>query len=229
MSHETSDPQPSAGRPPGAGRWLLIAVAAVAIAAVAFAIGRFTAFGASAAPVFPSTVSAEAGFARDMQIHHAQAVEMSMEIFGKTEDTELRTLAHDIATAQSGQRGEMYGWLVQWGLPQTGEPLMTWMQDSPEHAHDAGTAATEEELYAEMGMATPEQLSQLASATGTEADCLYLELMIRHHQGAIPMAEAILELGEEPRVLAVAEGMVGSQTSEIEAMQAMQSRLGCSG
>ena len=55
-----------------------------------------------------------------MQVHHAQAIEMAMEIYRKTDDDELRVLAYDIATGQAGQRGEMYDWLVQWGLPQSG-------------------------------------------------------------------------------------------------------------
>ena len=63
-----------------APRWLLVTLAVVAAAAVAFAIGRFTAFGATATPQTPGTYSADAGFARDMQLHHAQAVDMAMEI-----------------------------------------------------------------------------------------------------------------------------------------------------
>jgi uncharacterized protein (DUF305 family) len=209
-----------------ATRWIVVALVAVAIAAVAFAVGRFSAFGASAAPVRPSTVSAEAGFARDMQVHHEQAVRMAMEIYRKTADPELRILAHDMATAQAGQRGEMYGWLVEWGLPQAGGPLMEWMSDDSGHQHDTD-AASEDELRAEMGMTTDAQLAELEAASGTEADCLFLELMVRHHQGAIPMAEAVIDLGEEPRVLTVAEGMIASQSSEIDAMRSMQARLGC--
>jgi uncharacterized protein (DUF305 family) len=219
---EPLEPAPSPSR-----RWVLIALAVLAAAAVAFAIGRFTAFGASAAPVYPSTVSAEAGFARDMQVHHTQAIEMAMEIYRKTDDPELRILAHDIATAQAGQRGEMYGWLVQWGLPQSGGPLMQWMSASDEHGH-GGAAQTDAQLRDEMGMATDAQLAELADATGPAADCQFLALMIRHHQGAIPMAEAVIELGSEPRVLAVAQSMVEGQTAEIAAMQSMQTRLGCS-
>ncbi|MGU7875757.1 hypothetical protein, partial [Escherichia coli] len=62
-----SDDAPAA-RP--ATRRIVVAVAVIALLAVAFAIGRFTAFGASAAPATPSDASADAGFARDMQVHH---------------------------------------------------------------------------------------------------------------------------------------------------------------
>ena len=64
-----------------------------------------------------------------MQVHHAQAIEMAMEIYRKTDDEELRVLSYDIATGQAGQRGEMFDWLVQWGLPQSGGPMMAWMAD----------------------------------------------------------------------------------------------------
>ncbi|HEX5857018.1 MAG TPA: DUF305 domain-containing protein [Microbacterium sp.] len=210
-------------------RWLLIGLAIVAVAALAFAIGRFSAFGASAAPVMPATDSAEAGFARDMQVHHGQAVEMAMTIYEKTEDEGIRTLAYDMATAQAGQAGEMYGWLVQWGLSQSGGPLMGWMADaSGSHdGHDAGPSATDAELRAAMGMAGPDELAALDAATGTEADCMFLELMIRHHEGAIEMVDAILERGDEPRVLAVARSMASVQQGEIDAMVSAQQRLGC--
>ncbi len=218
-----SDGDPTATRRPAS--WLIVLVAVVAAAAVAFAIGRFSAFGASAAPIFPDTASADAGFARDMQVHHAQAVEMAMEIYRKTDDEQLRTLAYDMATAQAGQRGEMYGWLVQWGLLQAGGPLMAWMAASDAHGH--GEAASEEELRAEMGMATPAQLAELADLEGSAADCLFLDLMIRHHEGAIPMAQAVIELGADPRVRVVADGMIAAQSAEIDAMQSISARLSC--
>ncbi|MFE7844061.1 DUF305 domain-containing protein [Microbacterium sp. NPDC057407] len=221
-----SDEAPS-GR---SSRWLVVVVALVLIAALAFAIGRFSTFGASASAAAPGTSSPEAGFSRDMQVHHAQAIEMAMEIYRKTDDPELRVLAYDIATGQAGQRGEMYDWLVQWGLPQSGGQTMAWMSAS-EAGHDhAGTAdqpLTDDEVREAMGMASAAEMNELASATGQEADCLFLELMIRHHQGAIPMAEALLELGTDPRALEVAQAIKGGQTAEIDAMESIAARLGC--
>ncbi len=222
-----SDDAPAAWAPP---RWLLIVLACLAIGGLAFAIGRFSTFGASTPT--PSTDSAEAGFSRDMQVHHAQAIAMAMEIYRKTDDEELRVLSYDIATGQAGQRGEMFDWLVQWGLPQAGGPMMAWMSSSEAgHAHGAGPGAelTDDEAREAMGMATDAELSALADASGQEADCLFLELMIRHHEGAVPMAAAVIELGSESRVLRVAESIRAGQTAEIEAMQAMRERLGCGG
>ena len=84
-----------------------------------------------------------------------------------------------------------------------------------------------DEAHAAMGMASADELTALQDATGQEADCLFLELMIRHHEGAIPMTEALLELGSDPRALQVAQAMKDGQTAEIDAMQSMQARLGC--
>ncbi len=216
-----------AARRPGGLRWWAVLLIVVAVAGVTFAIGRFTAFGTS--PVTPGTTSPEAGFARDMQVHHTQAIEMAMTIYRKTEDDDVRTLSYDIATAQAGQRGEFFDWLVQWGLPQAStQPLMTWMADDPEHGHGAAAEPqTDQELRDEMGMATDEQLAQLDAATGTAADCLFLDLMIRHHQGAIPMGEALARLGTDARAVQVGTGVVQAQTAEIDIMRSIQQRLGC--
>ncbi|MGZ0712955.1 DUF305 domain-containing protein (plasmid) [Coraliomargarita sp. W4R53] len=211
-------------------RWWMIVLAVLGIAALAFAIGRFSTFATSSASSYPTTSSPEAGFSRDMQVHHSQAIEMAMEIYRKTDDEELRVLSYDIATGQAGQRGEMYDWLVQWGLNQSGGPMMAWMATS-EAGHDHGVPAneplTDAEAEAVMGMASNAELDALATATGHEADCLFLELMIRHHDGAIPMAEAVIELGTQPRVLEVASSIVAGQTAEIDAMESIQTRIGC--
>ncbi len=210
-------------------RWWAVLLIVLAVAGSAFAVGRFSAFGTS--PSVPGGSSPEAGFARDMQVHHTQAIEMAMTIYRKTEDEGIRTLAFDIATAQAGQRGEFYDWLVQWGLPQgSTAPLMQWMVGHP--AHDHGTASaqpSDEELRAEMGMATPAQLAQLDAETGVAADCTFLDLMIRHHQGAIPMAQALVDLGSDPRAVQVAGGVIETQSAEIDLMRSIQQRLGCGG
>lgn len=223
---EGTDTAPASRPLPG---WAVVAIVAVLIGALAFAIGRFTAFGATTVPSTPSTTSADAGFARDMQEHHAQAVTMAMEIYRKTEDPELRVLAYDIATGQAAQRGEMFDWLVQWGLPQARSgPAMAWMTDSGAgHDHGGTAPATDAEAHAAMGMASDAELAALAQATGPEADCLFLSLMIRHHEGAVPMAQAAVDLAEDARVVSFAQAVVAGQSAEIDRMQSMQVRLAC--
>lgn len=208
--------------------WWVVLLVVIAIAAVAFALGRLSTFGVGSTT--PGDASSEAGFARDMQVHHAQAIDMAMTIYRATEDEDLRVLSYDIATGQSAQRGEMFDWLVQWGLPQAGGSPMAWMSES-DAGHDHGVVAddpmTDEEIGVAMGMATAAELIALEEATGQVADCLFLELMIRHHEGAIPMTDAVLELGSEPRTLTVASAMGAAQLFELDAMQSIQARLAC--
>lgn len=237
MSDERSDriapvePTAAADAPAGAGAaglprggWAVLAVAVVLIAALAFAVGRFTTFGGPAGPN-----AADIGFARDMQEHHAQAVEIAMIEHAATTNDDLRFTSYDIATGQSAQNGEMYGWLVEWGVPPYGsEPLMAWMDGSPGHRHDLGESPSDEELRAEMGMATDAQLAELRASAGTrDGDCLFVSLMTEHHRGALDMTAAILDLGSDERVHRVAGAMSETQSREIEALETIGSRLGC--
>src|SRR6187397_1672480 len=99
---------------------------------------------------------------------------------------------------------------------------MAWMaENADEHGghggHGAsGTPMTDDEMRAAMGMASDAELDDLRAAEGAAADCLFLELMIRHHEGALPMADAVLELGSMPRVLSVAGSIKQAQTAEVD-------------
>ena len=154
----------------------------------------------------PSADSVDVGFARDMSVHHEQAVQMASLIYDRTEDEAVRSMAYDILTTQQGQIGIMSGWLDAWGLPWTSSgPQMAWM----------GTPLT----GLMPGMATAEQLNQLRAATGPEADILFLEMMIPHHEAAISMAEQALEESDRPEIRTLAEAIISSQTAEIEEMR----------
>ena len=163
----------------------------------------------------PSDFGADAGFARDMQTHHAQAVEMAFLVRDRTDDEELRTVAYDIITSQQQQAGQMYGWLVQWGLDQTGSrPPMAWVggEHAAAHARPDGTMP---------GMATPAQLAELKAATGVEAERIFLRLMIAHHAGGVAMAQAAQDDARTPEVRTLAGAIAAAQTSEIQLLQQM--------
>ncbi|QDY80839.1 DUF305 domain-containing protein [Streptomyces qinzhouensis] len=171
------------------------------------------------APRSPATDSADAGFARDMSVHHQQAVEMSFIVRDRTENEEVRRLAYDIINTQANQRGMMQGWLDQWGLAQIApdrEP-MAWMAGSAAHA---GHSAKAEDVRMP-GMATPEQLERLESLSGKEAEIAYFQLMIAHHKGGVDMAKGCVELCSPGVERQLAEGMVQGQRSEIDLMTGM--------
>jgi uncharacterized protein (DUF305 family) len=156
----------------------------------------------------PGEGSAEAGFARDMMIHHAQAVQMAEVVRDRTESDNVRLLATDISLGQQAQIGIMQGWLGAWGLPITGEePAMAWTG----HPMDGLMP----------GMATPEKIGRLSKLPPDRADALFLRLMIAHHEAAIPMAGAILKRTDEPEVKQLAGSIEQAQRAEIENMKAM--------
>jgi len=204
--------------------------AVAAIIAVALLVAGAFALGRLSAPVSsnPSTTSAEAGFARDMRVHHAQAVDMSMIVRDETDDPEIRLLAYDIAMTQQSQAGQMLGWLAEWRLPTTSpEPQMTWMTRPPltgTDAHSHGTMSAHTAGDPMPGLATNEQMTKLKSLTGVEAERYFLTLMIAHHKGGIEMAEAVLDRSTERVVTQLATGIVKSQSAELELMQNLLSQ-----
>lgn len=168
----------------------------------------------------PGDDSVEAGFARDMSEHHAQAVEMSLEVLRTTQDEGVRALATDIASTQGNQQGQMEGWIRQWGLPMARPgDRMDWMDsmDHSMHMVDGAPMA---------GMANPEQMESLRGAEGEAADVLYLQLMTTHHIAGVEMAQAALDEGVDGEVSRLAAAMVNGQESEIDLMHGMLEALG---
>ncbi|MFF8928742.1 DUF305 domain-containing protein [Streptomyces longwoodensis] len=167
----------------------------------------------------PSADSADAGFARDMAVHHQQAVEMSYVVRDRTTDADVRRLAYDIAQTQANQRGMLLGWLDLWGLPKVSpKPPMTWMGMGRMPAGEDGALMP--------GMATDTEMRKLGSLNGRQAEVFYLQLMTAHHKGGIHMAEgcaARCTVGAEKRL---AQGMVDAQQSEIDLMAGMLKERG---
>jgi uncharacterized protein (DUF305 family) len=76
------------------------------------------------------------------------------------------------------------------------------------------------------GMASPEDLNELQKASAEEADVLFLQLMIPHHEAAVPMAEAVLEETDREEVERLAGAIAASQQSEIQLMQGLLNQRG---
>lgn len=198
-------------------RSLLLPVAAAVVVVVAIVLLLVN----LARPGTPGDLSPEAGFARDMGVHHAQAVEMSFAVRDESTDDKVRTLAYDIITTQSAQRGMFIGWLQQWDLSQASSVKpMTWMAG---HGHAAAAGVTPGVMP---GMATAEEMKRLADAKGQAAEVLFLQLMIRHHEGGVEMAKGALELAERPEVRNIAQHIVDGQTAEIDLMKEMLATRG---
>ncbi|MFF9313378.1 DUF305 domain-containing protein [Streptomyces sp. NPDC014748] len=173
---------------------------------------------ASAVPV-PAAESADAGFARDMAVHHQQAVEMSYIVRDRTRDTEVRRLAYDIAQTQANQRGMLLGWMDLWELPKvSAEPPMTWM--------GMGDAAAGKDGALMPGMATNAQLKKLGRLSGRQAEIYYLQLMTAHHKGGLHMAQGCVARCTVAAEKRLAQSMVDGQQSELRLMAGMLKERG---
>lgn len=183
------------------------------VVAIVVAVGATWAVSRSPSPG-PSSVAV--GFAQDMSVHHAQAVEMAGLVLQRTEDDAVQTLARDIMLTQQGQIGQMHGWLDLWDQPKTTVgPRMVWMT-SDGMGMDGRMP----------GMAAPEDIAGLRSLQGQEAERLFLQLMIEHHRAGVDMARAAVASTTVPDVRRLARTMVTGQETEIEAMAGMLDERG---
>ena len=197
-SFDTELPDDTPATPPY--RRALLALLAVLLLAAA-ALGGYR-LGRAAGPAADSV---DVGFARDMSLHHEQAVQMAALVYDRSDDPTIRSLAFDILTTQQGQIGIMSGWLDAWGRPWTSAgPRMAWMGMPTEGLMP--------------GMATAEQLDALRAADGEAADVLFLQLMIPHHQGGVAMAEEAATRAGQEQVRLLATSMVEAQSLEVAYM-----------
>ncbi|WP_371538607.1 MULTISPECIES: DUF305 domain-containing protein [unclassified Streptomyces] len=195
----------------------------VAAATMAFTTGHDPHAGHTGAGAArtPTAGSADAGFARDMSVHHQQAVEMSFIVRDRTDNADVRRLAYDIANTQANQRGMMTGWLNLWGLPVSDADRlpMQWMGMGQEPPTDGALMP---------GMATTAQLSALRKLSGRKAEIRYLQLMTAHHKGGIHMAEGCVQLCKVGTEKKLAQGMVAAQQSEVQLMADLLKERGAS-
>lgn len=169
--------------------------------------------GSAAAPSFSPTASpADTRFFQEMIVHHAQALVMVESVLPDLTDSEVGALASRIRDEQRPEIDAMASWLEGRG------------QDVPPEA--TNPRLTDHGTHAMPGMATREEMSRLAAATGPEADRLFLTLMVRHHEGAIDMVEKRGASGSDPRVEETADDIAVTQTKQIAQMRAMLARLG---
>ena len=156
---------------------------------------------------------ADARFMRMMIPHHAQAVDMVALVEERTSNEDILALAGRIAAGQDDEIAFMREWLTSRG-------------QSTQMEHKAGMSHAEH--MAAMGMATPEQMARLASLTGTEFDALFLQLMTRHHAGAIDMVDDLLAqpgTAYDPVMFEFVNDIKTEQQDEIDRMNAVAAAL----
>ncbi len=155
----------------------------------------------------------DVSFMQNMIPHHAQAVEMVALVKDRTNMKELLDIAGRIDASQADEIKFMKDWLEE-----RGEPLMD-MSDHHGGHHGHHMMA---------GMATPQQMKALAAATSTDFDRMFLQLMIKHHEGAIKMVEDLTDQpgsAYDPVLFEFISDIKTDQTDEIERMNAMLGSL----
>lgn len=138
-------------------------------------------------------------FVAMMTPHHQQAVDMSKIILAADgTSTATDDLADRIKVGQQQEIDTMVGWAEAWEQ----HDLMA--QHAPHIAN---------------GMITPEQMDQLDSLDGDEADTRFLQLMHFHHEGAIAMTQGQIDNGSYQPLVELAQQMVDIQTAEMHEME----------
>ncbi len=179
-------------------RRIALAVAATALLA---ACGK-AADNNSGAPANPPPNQADVAFVQGMIPHHQQAIEMAGLIDGRTDRPELTKLAKDVTTTQGAEISRMQGWLRAWGRPASGMGEM-----------DHGASP----MPGRMGQA---EMDELMGLKGTRFDLAFVDMMTRHHQGAIEMATTELGAGSLGEVKELAQQIITAQQREIQQMAA---------
>ncbi|GAB2637217.1 DUF305 domain-containing protein [Kribbella swartbergensis] len=168
---------------------------------------------ATAAPSSSATPAgefndADVTFASQMIPHHQQAVQMASMAGYQATTPEVKQLATAIKAAQDPEIKLMSGWLTAWGKP----------VPSPQHGGHHGA----DEMP---GMMTEDELSELGRAKGSMFDRMWLQMMIKHHQGAVTMAKTEQTAGKDPAAVALAKKIEADQNREIATMKRLLGRL----
>lgn len=148
---------------------------------------------------------ADIEFATQMIPHHQQAVEMSELAETRAKSETVVDLAARIKGAQDPEIKQLTAMLERWG------------EDAPD-AHSGGHGSGEHGMP---GMMAEGEMTAMEKASGSEFDKLYLEMMIRHHEGAIEMAEKELADGSDAEAKKLAEKIKSVQQDEIDEMNAL--------
>lgn len=135
-------------------------------------------------------ITDEKVFIQEMIPHHQEAIDTSIIVLAQTQDPELKKFTQDVIDAQSKEVTQMKGWLKSW----FNEEYVTNSKYMP-------------------------MMGDLNKFEGKSLDKMYVEGMIRHHQGAIDMAQKVLTLNPRPEVKKMADDIISVQQTEVNTLQ----------
>ncbi len=163
---------------------------------------------------------ADVAFVVGMIPHHRQAVTMAEMALTKATDATVKSLATSIKAAQAPEIQSMSGWLTGWGqpVPASGQD-MSQMRSSTSGSSETGGSSMG-------GMMSDQEMTQLSTTSGAAFDRLWLQLMTKHHQGAVAMARTELTDGANTEAKQLAQSIIDSQSKEITTMTTLLGTLG---
>ena len=164
-------------------------------------------------PVLPAGVNAaDVQFIQNMIGHHAQALVMAAMVPPRTERPEMRSLAERIRVSQESEIALMKRWLTRRNIP----------VDTTHQLHAEGHGMLMP------GMLTAQELSQLRATTGVAFERMFLEMMTRHHEGAITMVRELFKspgAGQDGELFIFASDVDADQRAEIARMKSLREKL----
>ena len=150
-----------------------------------------------------SYVEADIKFLQGMIVHHEQAILMSSFASKRTNNKTILDLAKRIDVSQEDEINFMENWLAQRDIA-----LINKSEKKHMHMHM-------------VGMASPKDLDNLRKSDSTDFDRLFLQLMIKHHDGAIEMVKELKKYpgsANDPIFNEFVSDLINDQSVEIERM-----------
>jgi uncharacterized protein (DUF305 family) len=140
-------------------------------------------------------------FAQMMIPHHEQAISMSETALKKSRNQGVLKLSRQIKSLQSAEKSQLTYWLKATGSSMTMDHDMTMS-----------------------GMLTVKELASLKRLTGADFDRTFLQLMIKHHQGALEMLDLISD-SKNMEAKALAKAINSAQSKEISSMKLLLNKV----
>ncbi|HWJ63326.1 MAG TPA: DUF305 domain-containing protein [Acidimicrobiales bacterium] len=200
----TEEPDPVAAAPAASHRWLSTGQVIVLVAAVAFLVGAIAYVVGDKQGSADPLNDVDVGFMQDMGFHHDQAVQMSLLLLDKEGvDPDLKSFATEVVVGQRYEQGIFSSTLDRFGhSSDVGDTVMGWMGEP----QPTDTMA---------GLATDEQMEELANAEGEDAEALWIALMSEHHLAGLHMADYAARHGKDRTTVNLAKAIVKNQRSEV--------------
>lgn len=150
---------------------------------------------------------ADVKFSQEMIVHHRGAIAMAKLAGTRAANADVKALAVKIEAAQDPEIATMSTWLKSWGaeVPAVDSGM-------------SGAGGMDHGSSAMPGMMTDQEMAGLEKSMGADFDKMFLQMMTKHHEGAITMAKEQQSKGQNPDAKALAAKIVADQTAEIAEM-----------